>query len=518
MIRRYIPFLLLTVCLALAWAGAHRGLEESLSVAAGRGLNTIADLVAVDVRRSAIENPGARGATLISIKSDHDPGWGDTLERVGAENFRRIYFFDIHGAVFPELGPARQGVSGIVSLALQGIDNAGLPARGITFQPYAGQDGQPVVGVWRWLPEAAMGVVVERRYATFAQTLGWLDSVFALLLGLVLLSGLAGRAGWLKAVRDGLRRRRERWCGPYRIERLLGEGAMSRVYLGRHQRLGRWAAVKVQKLHMQGDEIVHRFQREARLASQISHPNIVSLYEHGLAPGGGFYYAMEYVPGMTLTQWVENHGPLPPDRAVRLLRQVAAALAAMHAHCLLHRDIKPDNIMAYSAHGEADLLKLLDFGLIRHYGEGLSRDLTRSVRVLGTPAFMAPERLFDPGLVDPRSDVYGVGCVGFYLLTGRRPFDAVAEPDLAAQVRAVEAPRVGDLSPVPVPAALEQLIAECLSKSREDRPADGGALCLRLDAIAEEVPWQAAGALAWWRERDNRPGQVPYAEGLLATA
>lgn len=518
MLRRAFPFLLLLACLVLAWAGARHMLLGWMSSATGRGLGTIADLVAVDVLRAAIENPRVGGPGLLSRMSRRDPLWGDTIEKVGIENFRHIYFFDLNGASIRGDGQVHPGGAGILPDAISRIGNAGLPARGARFEPYAGQDGQLAVGVWRWLPESAMGIVVERPYGIYAQPLEWLDRVFVSLLGVMLLYGLAGMAGWLEAGRAWLRARQALHCGAYRIERLLGEGAMSRVYLARHERLGRLAAVKVQKVHMQSDEIVHRFQREARLASRLNHPNIVSLFEHGQVSGGGFYYAMEYVPGMTLSQWVESDGPVAPDRVLRLLRQVASALAAMHDQCLLHRDIKPDNIMAYAAHGEADLVKLLDFGLIRHFGEAVSRDLTRNVRVLGTPAFMAPERLFDPGLVDPRSDVYGVGCVAFYLLTGRRPFEAAMEQDLAVQVRTVEAPRVGALSPNPVPPALEQLVADCLAKDRGLRPANGHALCARLDAIALALPWQAAPARAWWRDRQASVESAPVSNPALLTA
>jgi serine/threonine-protein kinase len=288
-------------------------------------------------------------------------------------------------------------------------------------------------------------------------------------------------------------------CGPYELLRLLGEGSMSSVYLARHRHLQRIVALKRLKPHAQSDELAARFDREARLASQLLHPNIITILDHGRAPGGGFYYTMEYIRGLTLTQWVEQYGPIVPARAVRLLQQVCAGVAAMHERNLLHRDIKPDNVMAYSAHDDYDLLKLLDFGLIKGMDVTTSRDLTREVRVLGTPAFMAPERVLEPRLVDPRTDLYGIGCIGFFLLTGRKPFEAALESDLMQQIMYVEAPLASARAPFPVPGSLDRLIAETLSKDMARRPANARAFIAALDEIAVLVSWEREKARLWWQ-------------------
>lgn len=326
-----------------------------------------------------------------------------------------------------------------------------------------------------------------------------LDRTFAVLTALF---GLA----WLYAEQPqaadwrlpGLRKRAES-VGPYEIVRVLGQGSMSTIYLARHRHLHRTVALKRLKPHAQSDELAARFDREARLASQLVHPNIITVLDHGRAPGGGFYYTMEYVRGLTLTQWVEGQGPAVPARTLRLLRQICAAVSAMHERNLLHRDLKPDNVMAYAAHDDYDLIKLLDFGLIKDMDSGYSRDLTREVRMLGTPAFMAPERLLDPRNVDPRTDLYGIGCIGFYLLTGRKPFEAIQDGDLAQQVLHVAAPRVAMLSPFPMPEALGDLIAAALAKDMNQRPATAREFMEALDGIAAIVPWQREKARLWWQ-------------------
>lgn len=496
-IVRLLALAALVGVLLAAWAGLRASLEARMAGAAQRGLETIVDLVAAEVSHLANTPDRPRGASLIDALARRRPDFAQALRNADDSHFRRIYFFDAAGRVLHvERGVRAVPATRIVQQALAARRAPTQDARGALFDPYPDNQGEAVFGIWRWLPEAGLGVVAERPYARFAQPLRWFDAAFAalaMLLGAGLVA-LALRLRWRPAFRRASAR-----CGPYDLLRRLGDGSMGHVHLARHRRLGRVVALKRLKPHAQSDELNARFEREARLASQLSHPNIVTILDHGRAPGGGFYYAMDYIPGLTLTQWVERHGALPPDRAIRLLGQVCAAVSAMHARQLLHRDIKPDNIMAHAAHGDWDLVKLLDFGLIKDCDQTASRDLTRVVRVLGTPAFMAPERLTDPGRVDPRSDLYGIACVGFYLLAGRKPFEASQDSDLAQQVLHVEAPRVASLAPHPIPPELDALIAEALAKDPERRPASVERFRARLDAIAAGCPWRAAEAAAWWR-------------------
>jgi serine/threonine-protein kinase len=359
--------------------------------------------------------------------------------------------------------------------------------------------GRPAVGVWHWRAAAQLGIVVERPHERFSQPLRWIDALFFALLtcGALALAFLAQFDP--RRLREAFRRADIERCGPYVIKRLLGAGAVANVYLAEHGHLGRHVALKRLKIQSLRDETVARFDREARLASQLAHPNIITVLDHGRAADGSFYYTMEFIRGLTLTQWVEQHGPLPPARAVRILRQLCAAVGAMHARHLLHRDIKPDNVIAYAAHGDCDLVKLLDFGLIRDLENTASRDLTREARVLGTPAFMAPERLLDPRCVDPRTDLYGIGCIGFYLLVGRRPFEAERDGDLVQQVQHMPAPSAARHSIFPVPAALDALIASALAKRMEARPASAADFDAALAALEPAVPWRAEQARLWWR-------------------
>jgi len=495
-IRRKAIYLALFVLasLALAWWVVHVQLEARLAGVARRDLDTIVEFVALDVLDAAAQAaPGRRGLALVAGVRGANSELARALRRADEENFRRIYFFDRAGQVLGADAGTAATPPAIVALA-----NGTADERGAQFEAYDDGEGLRVVGVWHWLPAAELGIVAERDYGRYIQPVRWVDAIFftLLVLGVLALAFLAQVD--LRKLRDAFRRSDLDSCGPYVIKSLIGEGTMANVYLAEHRHLKRTVAIKRLKVHSQRDETIERFDREARLASQLAHPNIITVLDHGRAPDGSFYYAMEFIRGLTLTQWVEQHGPLPPARAVRILRQVCAAVGAMHARQLLHRDIKPDNVIAYAAHGDCDLVKLLDFGLIRDLENKASRDLTRDARVLGTPAFMAPERLRDPRCVDLRTDLYGIGCIGFYLLTGRRPFEATIDADLAQQVQHIEAPRVAALSVFAIPPALDELIASALAKRMDDRPASAEAFDAALRDIEPAVPWHAEQARLWW--------------------
>lgn len=486
----------------LAWLLLRHFVAAQLADSAERDLALIADLVAVDLQRDSL-GQSAKGAELLARGAEAQAKLLNTLARADAKNLRNVYFFGTEGrALVVDLRTSGATVRGAPSTAI--VDAAltrmsvGEIEGGTKFEPYADHSGEEAVGLWRWYPELGLGLVVERPHARFIRPVAWLDAALGSLLLLAVLAFAAHQQLNFRELLASFRRPDLDACGPYRILRLIGEGAMANVYLARHERLGRVVALKRLKVKSSTDETLERFDREARLASQLHHPNIITVLDHGPVPGGGFYYAMEYIRGYTLTQWVEEHGPVPPGRVIRLLTQICAAVGAMHDKHLLHRDIKPDNVIAYAAHGEFDLVKLLDFGLIRDLDHEASRDLTRGLRVLGTPAFMAPERLLDPKVIDPRTDLYGIGCIGFFLLTGRRPFEATLDADLAQQVLHVPAPRAAANSIFSVPAGLDELIDRALAKDMSLRPATAQAFAVELESLAKAAPWHREPARLWW--------------------
>ena len=215
-----------------------------------------------------------------------------------------------------------------------------------------------------------------------------------------------------------------RQLGQYRLRRRIGAGGMGEVYLAEHQLLKRPCAVKLIRPGDAADpRALERFEREVRLTATLSHPNTVEIYDYGRAEDGTYYYVMEYLPGLSLAELVERHGPLPPGRVVYLLRQVCRALREAHAAGLIHRDIKPSNIFAARRGGLDDVAKLLDFGLVRPAAAADAAHLSGEGQILGTPLFMSPEQATGGRELDERSDIYSLGAVAYYLLTGRPPFD-----------------------------------------------------------------------------------------------
>lgn len=370
---------------------------------------------------------------------------------------------------------------------------------GVLLDPYRNYLGREVIGAWRWLARYDMGIALELDAGEAYAPLRYLDVGVAAVLTLMTLvwfSAFVPPAALLGRLREraGLRS-----VGPYRLLRQIGEGAISTVYLARHRLLQRPVAVKLLKPQSTTDEWTARFRREVQLASELRHPNTIAIYDYGEAPGGILYYAMEYLEGLSLADLVERYGPQPAPRAAYLLRQVCASLAEAHGRGLVHRDIKPQNIMACRMSGQGDVAKVLDFGLVKRIDTTDTRDLTGSLHILGTPLYMAPERLRDPGAADARSDVYSLGAVGFHLLTGRRLFETGSDHDLTYRILHAPPPRAAEYAPGPVPPDLDDLLARCLAKEPANRPQSVTEVADLLDRVLAANPWTQRQIDAWWR-------------------
>jgi serine/threonine-protein kinase len=239
-----------------------------------------------------------------------------------------------------------------------------------------------------------------------------------------------------------------------------------------------------------------RFEREIQAMARLTHWNTIEIIDYGHAPDGTFYYVMEYVEGLNLGELVDHHGPVNPGRVVYLLRQVCAALAEAHAVGLIHRDIKPGNIMLTQQAGLADVVKVLDFGVVQHLGPCDGDDkLTQTGVALGTPGYMSPEQA--TGVADVRSDIYSLGAVGYVLLTGQPPFSGWRmQQSLKSPV--LEPTPLRELRPE-VPADLEAVIHRCLRRDPEERFADIQLLDRALAACACATSWSSGEAAAWWQ-------------------
>jgi serine/threonine-protein kinase len=298
-----------------------------------------------------------------------------------------------------------------------------------------------------------------------------------------------------------------RRLGQYRLGRRLGGGGMGEVYLAEHVLLRRPCAVKLIRPEKAGDPAaLARFEREVRATATLTHPNTVQVFDYGHAEDGTFYYVMEYLPGMSLEEMVARHGPLPAGRAVHFLRQVCGSLAEAHAIGLVHRDLKPANVIVGERGGVRDVAKLLDFGLVRTIDPPAADDrLTRDGAVAGTPAFMSPEQADGEAELDGRSDLYSLGAVAYFLLTGRPPFvkSTVLQVLFAHAREPVKPP--SEVRPG-VPADLEAVVLTCLEKDPARRFAGPTELADALGRCRAAGEWTEAEAAGWWRDAAARGG------------
>jgi serine/threonine-protein kinase len=300
---------------------------------------------------------------------------------------------------------------------------------------------------------------------------------------------------------------RVRRLGQYTLEHKLGAGAMGVVYRARHAMLRRPTAIKLLPPDRAGEANLVRFEREVQLTAQLSHPNTVAIYDYGRTPDGIFYYAMEFLDGITLEDLVRGHGPQPAGRVIHLVRQICGALAEAHARGLLHRDIKPPNVMLTERGGEPDVIKVVDFGLVKPFADQMSvATMSASIVLAGTPLYMPPEAITRPDSIDPRSDLYSLGAVTYFLLTGRPVFEAATMGEALAHHLSTP-PQPPSSWRAGVPADLEAVVLRCLAKSPAERPNDARELSAALAACADAGRWSAEHAAAWWR--DFRAGNRP---------
>jgi serine/threonine-protein kinase len=294
--------------------------------------------------------------------------------------------------------------------------------------------------------------------------------------------------------------RRAEQIGQYALKRKLGEGGMGEVWLAEHALLKRPCAVKFIRPELAAHPTTAaRFAREVHAVTGLTHVNTVRVYDYGRADDGSFYYVMEYLDGPTLEELVRETGPLPPGRVVYLLRQVCGALVEAHAAGLVHRDLKPSNVIIAALGGQRDVAKLLDFGLVRDLSTDAADKLTRTGMVLGTPAYMSPEQAAGESAVDARGDVYGLGAVAFFALTGRPPFQGKTLGQLLASHWSEPPPEVTDLRPE-VTADLAAVVARCLAKDRNDRFPSAGDLAGALGQCECAADWSEERAAEWWCE------------------
>ena len=300
--------------------------------------------------------------------------------------------------------------------------------------------------------------------------------------------------------------KRARELGSYQLEQKLGEGGMGEVWRARHRMLARPAAIKLIRSSVAGDgrsgvpeEAVRRFEREAQVIARLRSPHTVELFDFGRADDGSFYYVMELLDGLDADSLLRRFGPVPPERAIYLLRQVCHSLSEAQSCGLVHRDIKPANIFLCRYGEEYDFVKVLDFGIVGAVRDAAETDIvhTRENAVRGTPAFIAPEQALGKA-VDGRADIYATGCVAYWLLTGQFVFTADTPMGLLLHHARTPAEPPSARTDRPIPPALDALVLSCLAKDPADRPQSARELSLRLAELEGANPWTQERAREWW--------------------
>ncbi len=303
-----------------------------------------------------------------------------------------------------------------------------------------------------------------------------------------------------------------RRLGSYQLEEKIGSGGMGEVWRAKHRMLVRPAAVKLirpQSLGFAGDEttartILRRFEREAQTTALLTSPHSIVLYDFGIAEDGVFYYVMELLDGLDLKSLVRDSGPLPAERVVRFLRAVCDSLSDAHHRGLIHRDIKPGNLFACRRGREFDFVKVLDFGLVKKVesaDQGASiTQVTADGIASGTPGFMAPEMVTNEHEIDGRADIYSVGCVAYWLLTGHLVFSGKTPVSILARHLQEEPPPLSSRTEIKIHPHLERIVHTCLAKRPEERPQSAEALDAMLQEVESQLPsWTQDRAEQWWR-------------------
>jgi serine/threonine protein kinase len=382
---------------------------------------------------------------------------------------------------------------------------------GVNVVGYNDYRGQTSVGAWMYLPKFEVGIVTEIDSEEAFKALTILRRTFWSMYTLLVLTSIG--IFIFTVIVSRMRREAQkaaiqtRQLGQYQLEKELGAGAMGVVYKGYHAMMRRPTAIKLLNVDAMNDSAIQRFEHEVQITAQLNHPNTIAIYDYGRTPEGVFYYAMEYLDGIDLQRLVEQYGPQPESRTIQILLQICGSLYEAHAQGLVHRDIKPANIMLNRRGNQPDMVKVLDFGLVKnvsmHKG---NQPLTQGMA--GTPLYLSPEAIQSPDLIDACSDLYAVGAVGYFLATGKTVFDAESLSELLQK----------HITETPVPPSIrsgrklseefDQIILSCLEKSRARRPQTARDLAAQLQRCKPQDTWTLEMADAWWSNHDRRQNQM----------
>ena len=379
---------------------------------------------------------------------------------------------------------------------------------GFDVDGYRDYRGSEVIGAWTWLPKYKIGLATEVDAAQAFRPLTILKRTFLAIYLLLILSAIAIFVFTVVVSRLHRQARvaviEAQQLGQYTLEGKLGEGGMGVVYKGRHSMMRRPTAIKMLHSDKINDTTISRFEREVQITCQLNHFNTIAIYDYGRTPEGVFYYAMEFLDGIDLQSLIDRYGPQPEHRVIHILSQICNSLYEAHSKGLVHRDIKPANVMLNRRGCEPDVVKVLDFGLVKAIDQQANgANLEGDGSMTGTPLYMSPEAIQAPLSVDSRTDIYAVGAVGYFLLTGQPVFEATGIAQLCHM----------HIDELPVPPSkrgkmevsnhLEDVILRCLEKSRAKRPQTARDLAQLLARCEAAGQWTVEDGDRWWGRHER---------------
>ena len=375
-------------------------------------------------------------------------------------------------------------------------DQATRGGSGIAWNGVDDYRGKSVMAAWQWLPESQIGLAVKIEVAEVMSAWRWLWWSWA---GLLISLTTAVAVGYSRIGRKQPRNEKGttvRQLGQYELQEMVGKGGMGAVFRGTHQLLRRDVAIKVLEADNLSAKAASRFEREVQMTARLRHPNTIDIYDYSRTDDGTFFYVMEFIEGITLQELVDQFGPQSPGRVIHLMLQICGSLAEAHQQGMIHRDIKPSNILVTARAGLYDMIKVLDFGLVKNLNED-ALELTHTDGITGTPMYMSPESVRDAAMADQRSDLYSVGAVGYTLLTGQPTFEGDSSVDVCLKQLKEMPLRPDERLGRPLPDDLQNVLMSCLRKDPEERPRSIEDLQSALRQCSSEE-WTRGDALHWW--------------------
>ncbi len=422
-----------------------------------------------------------------------------------AQTIYKIHIQDPGGNVMDGFVPLESKVkreyTEIVQMAAEHIELQDSIINGAIVEPYKDYRGIDVIGAYHWFPKYEFGIITEEDASEALASLKYFRITFVSFFVIILILSFLLYNSNVRIARIGKKVDDLNKLGQYHLKEKLGEGGFGQVYKAEHSFLKTPVAIKILKKEFVGTDMLTRFEKEVKVTASLSNPYTIRVFDYGTSNNGQFYYVMEYLKGVSLDVVVQNFKVFPLEWTIDILLKVCLSLREAHDMGVVHRDVKPMNVMVCNQGKIYDMIKLLDFGLVKNLDTSLSQH-TQINRIGGTPMFMAPERLRDPFNADQRVDIYAVGALGIYMLSGQMLLELLSQKMLSGAETVQGDFKNQLIERDDVPEQLKNLLQTCISFEPDKRPSEMSVLIDQLESLATEHSWTRKDAEIWWKQYD----------------